>query len=69
MTKVAVREELCKGCELCVNVCPKGALALSEKANSKGYYVVELIHPEKCNSCTLCAVMCPDVVLEIYKEK
>jgi 2-oxoglutarate ferredoxin oxidoreductase subunit delta len=67
VVKVVVKEELCKGCELCVNACPKGALALGDKPNANGYYTVQLVQPEKCNSCTLCAIMCPDVALEIYK--
>lgn len=69
MTKVIVNEELCKGCELCITVCPKGALALGDKANSKGYYSVELVKPDECNSCTLCGLMCPDVALKIYRAK
>ncbi len=67
MTKVVIKEELCKGCELCVKACPKEALSLGDKSNLKGYYAVWLKNPDKCNSCGLCAIMCPDVALEIFK--
>ena len=29
-----VNGELCKGCQLCVGVCPKSVIAISEKLNS-----------------------------------
>ena len=30
MPKLTFKEELCKGCGLCVNACPKGILQLSK---------------------------------------
>ena len=41
MVKFSVKEELCKGCELCVRACPKKLLQLSpDKLNEKGYHPV-----------------------------
>ena len=41
MAKVTFRTDLCKGCGLCVNACPKGLLAIAaEQINAKA---VELI--------------------------
>ncbi|MEG0229691.1 MAG: 4Fe-4S binding protein, partial [Oscillospiraceae bacterium] len=38
MAKMIVDENICKGCGLCVTVCPKKIIKLSEeKLNSKGY--------------------------------
>ena len=38
MAKVTFRTDLCKGCGLCVNACPKGLLAIAaEQINAKGY--------------------------------
>jgi 2-oxoglutarate ferredoxin oxidoreductase subunit delta len=64
--RVQVLEHLCKGCGICVDVCPKDALAMSETLNSSGYYVAELVQPEACTSCRLCALMCPDVSLRVF---
>jgi len=65
--KVVVDEESCKGCELCVEFCPRGSLSMSSKINNSGYFVAELVNEAKCNSCALCALMCPEVALRIYK--
>ncbi|MHB0885943.1 MAG: 4Fe-4S binding protein [Bacillota bacterium] len=64
---VAIDAEMCKGCGLCVSVCPRGVLALGDKLNNGGYQVVQVVDGEKCNGCTLCAVICPDVVLKVYR--
>ena len=69
MPKVVVLEEYCKSCGLCVNICPKGVLAIGDKANQKGYYPVVVTDDEKCISCALCGTVCPDLALEIWREE
>ncbi len=68
MAKVTFKEERCKGCGLCVSVCPKKILQLSkEKLNSKGYRPAEITRQEDCIACVFCATMCPDVVITVEK--
>lgn len=69
MKKVVVLGEYCKSCGLCVNVCPKGVLAIGDKANQKGYYSVAVIDESKCISCAMCSVVCPDLALEVSRER
>lgn len=64
---VDIAEELCKGCELCVVVCPEHVLAMTTRTNRKGWPVVELVGPG-CTGCTLCADVCPDGVFVVYRE-
>ena len=68
MAKLTFKEELCKGCGLCANACPKHILFLSKtRLNQKGYSPVELTEPEKCTGCAFCATMCPDCVITVEK--
>ena len=68
MAKVTINEEVCKGCGLCVNACPKHILQLSKtKSNQKGYFVVEMTDQASCIGCAFCATMCPDCVLTVER--
>ncbi len=65
--KVVIEWEMCKSCGFCVEHCPKGTLAISEKHNSKGYYPAEQVN-EDCNGCAICATMCPEGIIEVFRE-
>lgn len=67
MAKLVINEERCKGCGLCITVCPKKILALADKINSKGVYPACIKDEEQCVGCAICARICPDVVIEVYK--
>ena len=59
----------CKGCELCVSVCPKGILTLdTAAANVKGYHPATVTDASLCIACASCAKICPDSVITIEKE-
>ncbi|MCQ9206857.1 MAG: 4Fe-4S binding protein [Omnitrophica bacterium] len=69
MARIKIDKEKCKGCMLCVNVCPKGIIAMSVKLNKKGVHTVGLNRAarEKCTGCAFCAIICPDVCIEVYR--
>jgi 2-oxoglutarate ferredoxin oxidoreductase subunit delta len=67
MARVEFNEERCKGCELCINVCPKKIIHLAGRFNSKGFSPAEVTDQNQCIGCAFCARMCPDVVIEVYK--
>jgi 2-oxoglutarate ferredoxin oxidoreductase subunit delta len=66
--KIIIDAERCKGCGLCVTVCPKNVISISEKANGKGYFPAEATGPN-CTGCTNCATVCPDCAIEVYRDK
>ena len=70
MNKVTFREDRCKGCELCVNACPKQIIQIAkDRLNSKGFRPAEITDREKCIGCAFCATVCPDVVITVENDK
>ena len=68
MSKVSFATDLCKGCGLCVSVCPKKIIVLAkDKINIKGHSPAEITDQEKCIACAFCATMCPDCVITVEK--
>ena len=69
MVKVSFRENRCKGCGHCINVCPVKIISLSMKLNTKGYRPAEISNKliSKCIGCASCAKMCPDSVITVEK--
>lgn len=66
--KVTFNQDICKGCGLCVSVCPTNILAIDEKAiNRKGYHPATVVEPENCIGCANCAMMCPDLVITVER--
>jgi len=52
----------CKGCGLCVNVCPNNIIQISKKTNDKGVLYAETIKDD-CNNCGLCFLICADIAI------
>lgn len=50
---VTVNERICKGCELCISVCPYDAREIDEETSTAR--VIEAL----CQGCGACAVVCP----------
>lgn len=68
MSKVYFLEDRCKGCGLCISVCPKAIIALrSDKLNAKGFHPAGVDEMDKCIGCAFCATICPDNVIEVEK--
>ena len=69
MGRVVLDSERCKGCLLCVDVCPKKLLKKSDKFNSKGNSFVCFEDAKaECSGCALCAKRCPDLaIVEVYR--
>lgn len=66
MGKLKIDYERCKGCSMCVAVCPKKLLQINkDKLNLKGYNPVDITDTDACISCAMCATMCPDCVITI----
>lgn len=65
---VIIREEECKGCELCVDACPVDVLSLASGLNSRGYHP-SVYSGEGCTGCGVCFYVCPEPgAITVYKR-
>jgi 2-oxoglutarate ferredoxin oxidoreductase subunit delta len=72
--KIKIDRERCKGCHLCIEVCPIHRLEADRILNRKGYVPVrskeDVKEGEKgCTGCAQCATVCPEVAIEVYRAK
>lgn len=67
--RVQFNEDHCKGCSLCITVCPQEIIFLAERLNNKGYRPAEVQEQEKCTSCAACARICPDAVITVFRPE
>jgi 2-oxoglutarate ferredoxin oxidoreductase subunit delta len=69
MNKIHINSQYCKGCLICVEVCPKKAIKASEHINRKGFLLPVEDDKKNCNGCRLCETVCPDFAIAIESEK
>ncbi len=65
--RIEIDSERCKACLLCIEFCPKKAISLSNKLNSKGYFAAVFNEESECTGCASCSLICPDVAIEVYR--
>jgi len=58
-THLEITAEWCKGCDICVKMCPERCLVLNKDQ------VAELAEPEKCTGCHICEWLCPDFAISL----
>ena len=66
--KVTFRQDRCKGCELCISVCPKGLVVIDTSVtNRKGYHPATVKEMDIFIACASCAKICPDSIITVEK--
>jgi 2-oxoglutarate ferredoxin oxidoreductase subunit delta len=60
---VHILKERCKGCGLCIALCPRHVLAESPEFNSKGYHPPAVVRPDACADCQICYLICPEFAI------
>jgi len=59
--KISIIPRFCKGCEICVKLCPTQVLAME-------MFLVKVVDIDKCNACMFCELRCPDFAIFIDKK-
>ena len=66
--KAVIDSKSCKGCGLCVSICPAGVLRFHDSPGNKWGVDVAAAAPEYCNGCGKCEMQCPDFAVFAYKS-
>jgi indolepyruvate ferredoxin oxidoreductase beta subunit len=60
--RLEITEAWCKGCDICVKMCPERCLALDARQ------IVRVADPAACTGCRLCEWLCPDFAIRLVAE-
>jgi 2-oxoglutarate ferredoxin oxidoreductase subunit delta len=66
---VYILEDRCKGCEYCIEFCPREVLELSTEFNRKGYHPPVVIKPDDCVNCHYCEIICPEFAIYSVEDE
>ncbi|NWF56790.1 MAG: 4Fe-4S dicluster domain-containing protein [Syntrophaceae bacterium] len=66
--EILIDVQTCKGCNLCVEVCPRKVFAQGDRRSRSGYSMPAVAAPEKCSVCFLCEMTCPDLAITLIEE-
>ena len=66
MVGIRIDQNRCKGCDLCLKMCPERVFEETQKIGGKGFKLREPVNTEDCSRCGLCQYFCPEeaIVLE-----
>ena len=58
----------CKGCDICIEVCPRKVLEKGTTLNKKTVYPPALVAGAKCTLCQECEINCPDFAIYVLED-
>jgi 2-oxoglutarate ferredoxin oxidoreductase subunit delta len=65
LARIHVRQDECKGCRFCVDICPKQVYEMADHYNVRGYRVPEVCDEVACVACRRCETICPELAIYI----
>ncbi|RDE17636.1 MAG: ferredoxin [Candidatus Thorarchaeota archaeon] len=66
--RIIINPKLCKGCHICISVCPQKVLDKSKKVDNRGYVLPIVIDLDACRVCRLCEIECPDFAISVIAD-
>ena len=67
--QIEVDRELCKGCLICLEYCPRHVLVKSAKPTKKGFFIPVPENTIHCNVCRRCELYCPDFAIAVIEQE
>ncbi len=66
---ITIDRHMCKGCELCVDICPVKCLEMVTAPDKWEGAFARVTVVDDCTGCMLCEIQCPDFAIDIYSPK
>jgi indolepyruvate ferredoxin oxidoreductase beta subunit len=60
--RVEIRRDWCKGCNICVSLCPERVLSMDR------HEIAVASNPDRCTGCGLCVRLCPDFAVDVWLD-
>jgi len=65
VVEISVDTFLCKGCGICLELCPRKVFKWSKELSEKGVHYPIPVNADKCVKCKLCELLCPDFAIAV----
>ena len=65
MANITIDRACCKGCNICLMICPKKIFVKSRKRNDYGTTMPDVNEQGKCVGCGMCDRLCPDGAIDV----
>ena len=65
---IFIIDERCKGCNFCIEFCPRDALETSKKVNQIGIHPPQVRDNLVCVGCGVCEDICPDFAIYLIDK-
>ena len=65
---IYIDDELCKGCDICIELCPTKVFDKSLQINKRGYYIPLPVRLLDCTGCKICDLLCPEMAVILEQE-
>ncbi len=68
-SEIVIDQHLCKGCHICIAVCPHKVFVKADKVDNRGFYLPVVEDLEACKVCHLCEMECPDFAIKVIEAE
>ncbi len=60
--RISINHDLCRGCNLCLEMCPKQVFQESSEIGAAGFRLKQVALPDECTACGLCELYCAGAI-------
>ena len=65
--QIDVDPKMCKGCHICISICPHGVLKKADVVDNRGFFLPVVADLDACVVCRLCEMECPDFAISVVE--